>query len=211
MPPLFALLIAGCSSIGDVGGGTGGPATTGSSPSLTERMRSTLFGGTAGATPAAAAAPSEETDCPVVDVRQGASTLTTYGRGGEQVATNVRYQGTIGEYARECSFAGGMLTMKVGVQGRLIMGPAGDIGSLDVPLRIALVQEGANPKTLWTKLYRVPVSIAPGQSNVPFVHVENGISVPKPSPPELESYVLYVGFDQQALGEKPQRAQRRRR
>jgi hypothetical protein len=98
--------------------------------------------------------------------------------------------------------------MKVGVQGRVIVGPVGEAGTLDVPLRLALVQEGASPKTIWTKLYRVPVSIAGGQPNVPFVHVED-ISVPKPSAADLQAYVVYAGFDQQATPERPQRPRAR--
>src|SRR5690606_5539948 len=130
---------------------------------------------------------------------------------GEPVATNVRYQATIGEYARECHFAGATLTMKVGVQGRIILGPVGEPGTMDVPLRIALVQEGPEPKTVWTKLYRLPVTVPPGDPNVPFIQVEENLSVPKPSPSDLASYIVYVGFDQQALNERPARRQRRSR
>jgi hypothetical protein len=80
---------------------------------------------------------------------------------------------------------------------------------VDVPLRIALVQEGPDPKTIWTKLYKLPVAVPAGQTNVPFVQVEENLSVPKPSASDLARYVVYVGFDQQALTEKPARRQRR--
>jgi hypothetical protein len=132
---------------------------------------------------------------------------------GDQTATNVRYQGTISDYARECRLAGPTLNMKVGIRGRLVLGPAGGQGTLDVPLRIALVQEGAAPKTIWTKLYKVTVVVPPDQTNVPFSYVEDSISVPKPSAADVASYVVYVGFDQQAMSERsrPQRAPRQSR
>lgn len=186
----LGLALAGCAS------SPSGVAAT--SPSLSERMATSIFGSSAPAP--AAAAKVEDIDCPVVDVRSGASTITIYGS-GEPVATNVRYQATIGEYARECSLAGGNLSIKVGVQGRIILGPVGHVNSLDVPLRIALVEEGPAPKTHWTKLYRLPVTIPPGDTNVPFVHVEPNLSVPRPPAGNLARYVIYVGFDKQALGD----------
>ena len=139
--------------------------------------------------------------CPVVDIRSGASTLTVYGA-GEQVATNVRYQGTIAQTARECAALGATMAVKVGMQGRIILGPLGGPGQLDVPIRLAVVHEGPEPKTIWTKLYRVPVTIPAGQGNVPFVHVEQDITFPLPKAADLEMYVLYVGFDQLGLKEQ---------
>ena len=88
--------------------------------------------------------------------------------------------------------------MRVGVQGRVVLGPAGTSGTLELPLRYAVVQEGGEPKTLYTKLYRVPVGIGEGQPNVAFTHIEEAISVPMPSAAVFDSYVIYVGFD--ALG-----------
>jgi hypothetical protein len=201
----LALTAAGCSSLG--GAATPAADATGSSRSFSDRMKDTLFGGPAPNTPPPSAGASTDIDCPVVDVRQGASTLAVYGA-GEQAATNIRYQGTIGEYARECAVVGSNLNIKVGVQGRVILGPLGQPGTLDVPMRIALVQEGAAPKTIWTRLYKVPVTVPAGDSNVPFVQVEENLTVPKPSASDLASYVVYVGFDQKALNERPQRQRR---
>jgi hypothetical protein len=203
LPGLLVLVLglaaAACSSIGGSSGGTGGTTFSG------------IFGSSsAPASTTASTNPDDEATCPIVDVRQGASTITIHGQ-GDQVATNVRFQATIGELARECAFAGASMTMKVGVQGRIIVGPLGGEGQFDVPLRLALVQEGPNPKTIWTKLYRLPVAVPQGQTNVPFLHVEQDLTVPKPSPADLENYIVYAGFDQQALTERPQRRSPARR
>ena len=66
----------------------------------------------------------------------------------EPAALDMRYQGTIIRTARECHVNAGVMTMKVGVEGRIITGPAGGPGTVDVPLRIAVVKEGVNPKTV---------------------------------------------------------------
>jgi hypothetical protein len=144
---------------------------------------------------AAAAKPAASDDCPTIDIRPGASTYAVGASGADPTATTLRFQATVARTARECTVLAGNMTVKVGVQGRVILGPAGGPGPIEVPIRLALVQEGVEPKTIWTKGYRVPVSIPPGQSNVPFVHIEEDISFPLPKPAELAAYVIYVGFD----------------
>ncbi len=79
---------------------------------------------------------------------------------------NLRYQAGLGQTARECKLNGQTLTMRVGIQGRIILGPAGGAGQIDLPIRLAVVHEGPEPKTITTKLNRVPVTIPEGDSNV---------------------------------------------
>jgi hypothetical protein len=140
--------------------------------------------------------------CPSVDVRPGTSSLAFNAPGG-QGAMGLRYQATLGQTARECHAMAGNLNMKVGVQGRIILGPAGGPGTIEVPLRLALVEEGPSPKTHWTKLYRIPVSIGEGVPNVAFTHVEEDLTVPMPVGNTIESYVVYIGFDALSLKEQP--------
>ena len=153
---------------------------------------------------AAAAQAMASDDCPTVDIRSGASTYAIGPPGADPTATTLRYQATLARTARECSVLAGTMTVKVGVQGRVILGPAGGPGQIEVPIRLALVQEGVEPKTIWTKAYRVPVTIPPGQANVPFVQIEEDISFPLPKPAELSAYVIYVGFDP-ALVKEPEK------
>jgi hypothetical protein len=195
--PLITVSVSG--GIAGIAAITPATAQPAESPSFTERMKN-LFLGTPSTPKQQANAPRDEPECPVVDVRSGASTLTVHGP-GETVATNVRYQATIAQTARECAVLGATMTIKVGLQGRIILGPLGGPGKLDVPVRMALVHEGPQPKTLWTKLYQIPVAIPAGQTNVPFVHVEQDLTVPVPKDADLESYIVYVGFDQMGAKE----------
>ena len=95
------------------------------------------------------------------------------------------------------------MTVKVGVQGRVIIGPAGGPGQIEIPLRYALVQEGPEPKTIMTKLYRFPVTIGDGQTSAPFLQIEEDLAFTVPRRDELENYVVYVGFDPGAAKEQP--------
>ena len=133
-----------------------------------------------------------------MNVRTGASTLMIGSKPGEgePSALDLRYQATILRTARECRVNAGVMTMKIGVEGRVITGPAGGPGTVDVPLRIAVVHEGVNPKTIISKFARVPVDIAGAVDRVPFTHIDPEVSFPLPQPlAEIDSYVVYVGFD----------------
>ena len=110
---------------------------------------------------------------------------------------SVKYQGSFVREARECSVAEGNVVMKIGVQGRIILGPAGGPGHLDVPLRIAVVQEtpgGTKPVT--TKFVRIPVEIGNNPDGTIFTHIEEAMSFPLPTPMSaLDDYIVYIGFD----------------
>jgi hypothetical protein len=137
-------------------------------------------------------------DCPSVEIRSGASTLTlTSGKPDENGAIALRYQGTIIRSARECSLNAGIVGVKLGIEGRIVVGPAGGPGQVDVPIRAAVVQEGPNPKTITTKLYRTVVVIPPDQGNSNFTYVAEDLSFPMPRGAEIDKYVIYIGFDPQ--------------
>ena len=214
-----AFLASGCSSSGLLGASQAQPppepaasANTPKPSSFRERMAA-LFSGRAAPPPnpaeAAAAQPAASDDCPTIDIRSGASTYAVGASGADPTATTLRFQATVARTARECTVLAGNMTVKVGVQGRVILGPAGGPGPIEVPIRLALVQEGVEPKTIWTKAYRVPVTIPPGQSNVPFVHIEEDISFPLPKPAELAAYVIYVGFDPTLVKEPEKRPEKK--
>ena len=201
---LLAIGGAGCAS-SVLDSSAQAPSITGTASSFRERM-SALFFGPSGPAPEQGPNVDPNDDCPVVDIRQGASTMQFTVPGQEPAATNLRYQVSIARTARECAVRAPSRTVKVGVLGRVILGPAGGPGRIDVPLRIALVREGPEPKTIWTKLYTFPVSIPDGQANVPFMHVEEDITFPIPRRDELDAYVVYVGFDPAAKPEQPRRS-----
>jgi hypothetical protein len=139
-----------------------------------------------------------DVECPTVDVRTGAATLAIGSKPGEgePSALDLRYQGTIVRTARECRVSAGIMTMKVGIEGRVITGPAGGPGTVDIPLRIAVVHEGVNPKTITSKFARIQVAIASTADRAPFTHVDPDVSFPMPTrAADIDAYVVYVGFD----------------
>jgi hypothetical protein len=193
---LLTAVLPACSGTDRLFGSGAEPETTAStSPSLADRM-SNLFGSTRkAAAEGGGPVSSDDIDCPNVDIRPGSSTLAIAAKGADSSAMDLRYQATIGRTARECALLGATITIKVGVQGRVVIGPNGGPGQVDIPLRYALVHEGPEPKTILTKLHRFPVTIGQGQTGVGFTHIEEDLTIPVPDPIALQSYVVYVGFD----------------
>jgi hypothetical protein len=191
------LLAGGCSSSSTV--------ESTDSPTFSSRMSSFFSSApkdgmtrTATGEPAAA-----DIECPGVDIRPGASTLAIAAKSNQPTQADLRYQLSFGQTARECLVQPGTMTIKVGVQGRIILGPAGGPGEVEVPLRYAVVREGPEPRTIVTRFKRVQVAVGPNETNLPFTDVEDGLTFPMPSLPDLEAYVVYVGFDH--IGEKPEK------
>lgn len=203
-----ALALGGCSS--------DSASSAGGSSSFAELFKSSPGAFPQSGTPAATQTAAAKTpafdpaNCPPVDVRAGTSTLTINASSRDPATAGLRYQGSIVETARECSVAGNALTIKVGVQGRIILGPAGGPGQIEVPLRLALVQEGPNPKTIWTRFYSIPVTIPDATPHVAFTHIEEDLTVPRPDAEALAAYVVYVGFDTLAAQQQQKRRPGRR-
>ena len=205
----FATLIALCLFAAGCSGDPFGRSTSGgtsSSSSFGDRF-SNLFRSQPAAqdksttAPAAPITPPLDFDCPSMAIRQGASTFAVTASGAESAAMSMRYQATFGQLARECQLIGTTtLKMRVGVEGRIIVGPAGAVGPVELPLRLAVVMEGPEPKVITTKLIWVSVVIPPEETNVSFSQIDDDLSFPMPlQRDELENYVVYVGFDAAAV------------
>ena len=92
----FALLAGGCSSGGGFfGAPSGPPADAASSPTGgTGDKIANFFSGSSAKAPQAVANAQADVNCPRVDVRQGASTLTIGPTADTKAAMSVKYQGT---------------------------------------------------------------------------------------------------------------------
>jgi hypothetical protein len=182
-------------------------AAPASAQSLGDRFKS-LFGGKSDEPAANAPPPSSETQnetdltCPPVSIRAGASTYAVAAAGKQPIGNDLRFQATITRTARECSINGGEITARIGIQGRVIAGPAGAPSSVQVPLRVAVVQGGVTEKTIATKAYQTTVNMTEAGSE-PFTLVADDLVYPAPSGAVADNYIFYIGFDPQALKPEP--------
>jgi hypothetical protein len=147
--------------------------------------------------------PADDLTCPPVSVRPGAATYAVGVRGAGATGSDVRYQASVTRTARDCTLSGGQVRARVGIEGRIIVGPAGAPPNTEIPLRIALIQESVPPKTIFTSAYRTNVTIGPQDQNAEFSLVAEDILYPPPQGDAGDKYVFYVGFDPSAA--KPER------
>ena len=201
-PPRIAISVAISFAIG-----CGIIASPASAQSITDRFKS-LFGGKSDEAPAEGAAPRKadeppsDLSCPPVSIRAGASTYQVAAPGKQPVGSDLRFQATITRTARDCNYNSGEITARIGIQGRVIAGPAGAPASVEVPIRVAVVQSGVQEKTIATKAYHTTVTMDESGS-VPFTLVAEGLIYPAPSGAVGDTYVFYIGFDPQALKSDP--------
>lgn len=175
-----AVLLAGCSMGGLFGGGN---AT----------QQQTLQNATA--TPAAVAQaqtnalPAIATECPPIRVRAGSEAMFYYGGGRVGDARALQYQGVIDESSRNCVVSNGLITVNMGVVGRVLLGPQGNQTSVNAPLRFAVERDG---QAVFSEKYTVPVAITPPARSAEFVKVIENVAIPYLGGEEI---TIWVGFD----------------
>lgn len=179
-----------------------------SAQSFTDKLKG-LFGGGSSKSddqqqpPPVSSEPQPDMDCPQVAIRAGASTYAVAAPGKQAIGNDVRFQATITKMARDCTQANGEITARIGIQGRVIVGPSGAPPSVEVPIRVAVVQGGVGEKVIATKAYRTTVNMGEDES-VPFSFVADDLVYPMPPASAADSYIFYVGFDPQlVVPEKP--------
>jgi hypothetical protein len=190
---IFAgVIVASCATVESPLGPIGNASAPGT-PGATKSGGVVTFGDSEGQVMATAqSSGSSDVDCPSVTVRSGAAAWQIPAGSGPN---SVRYQGSLGQLARECAVLGETMTIRVGVEGRILVGPQGSAGNVNVPLRIALVAEGPTPRPIWSKFYSVPVSVPPNASQAIFSQVEDDLTFPLPANKRIDNYIVYVGFD----------------
>jgi hypothetical protein len=181
---LSSALLAGCSSVG--------LDTAGSSVSDTMGNLLAYNRPTAPPLPPQKPGPVAEVDCPQIEVQDGTAELRSYAGGNSNA--DVSYQYSLGDTARECSVVGNQIAIKVGIAGRVLIGPKGSPGSFSAPVRVAIRHESEG-KAILSKLYKVPVTVPAGATEAPFSLVTEALMVPMVPVRADEDYTILVGFD----------------
>lgn len=175
---LLAVALAGC-SMGNMFGGGG---STGAQ----------LANATANPAQIAQAAPNAlpaiATECPAIKVRPGSETLFSYaGRTGNPA--DLSWQAVLEKQSRNCVVSNGLITVKMGVVGRVILGPKGNVSSVNMPIRFAVERNGA---AIFSEKYSIPVAITPPNQSEEFVKVVENVQIPYVGGEDL---IIWVGFD----------------
>jgi hypothetical protein len=123
--------------------------------------------------PPVLAVPDEEVVCPPVSIEAGGAAIRLQSGGSSE---GVRSQVSITDVARECAAGpGGSVIVRVGAEGRSLIGPAGSPGAHFATMRITVRRGDA---VVASRTARVGANVPAGQGQAPWVHVEQGISIP---------------------------------
>ncbi|KRE24000.1 hypothetical protein ASE66_01670 [Bosea sp. Root483D1] len=192
LPAGLALALAGC--------GSSGSSSTGE-PSTTQKLGNILMFQSS-TPPAPNQLPTDDEVnfiCPQVVISDGGAAIRA--QSGPD-SGSLRSQVSINTVARECTQATkeGGFNLKVGIEGRILIGPAGSPGNYGATLYTQVMR---NNQVIARRSARVGGAIPSGQTGADFSHVESNIVVP-PGSGEVE---IVVGLN--PGGGEPARRKRR--
>lgn len=195
------LSLAGCSS--DTGSLQPGN-------SASDKLANLLAFNTTNPPPVEQRAEVIKVDCPTVEVQDGTAAARYYA--GARTNDRVRYQFSVNDVARECTVANGKISIKVGVAGRALLGPAGSPGSYSAPVRIAIRKDSTvgGGGALVSKVYTASATLTADGSDSAFSVVSEPFEVPFLREQADQDYTILVGFDTGAKVATSVRHKRRR-
>jgi hypothetical protein len=196
---ILASALSGClGTLGESsgGGGSGG----GSAGSLGDSLRIAVLGNPQNNPTEFPTGPQREYTCPSVDIMDGAAAH----RIGS--ASGVTHQASLTDVARECVISGNQVAMKIGVEGRMLLGANGKPGTYSVPVRIAIKR---GDTVVVSRASRVSVTVPAGEASATFTHVEENLVMPVSDRDISDEYDVFVGFDASGGAADPRKGRRR--
>ncbi len=128
--------------------------------------------------------------CPRITLQEGTAILETYTSGNDGVAEELVSQASITDVTRSCRYRNGQLFMQVAAAGRVVNGPKGAGGALNLPIRVAIKDGEGLP---YSQLGRIDVQIVPGAGATQFIYKDEQIVLAEPQAQTLQ---VLVGFDE---------------
>jgi hypothetical protein len=140
----------------------------------------------------ASATASLGTQCPEFVVWPNDQLLTVYadGRDGDSLA--VIHRGEITQTARECSIDPGQVTVKFGFSGRVLLGPKGMPGPINLPVNVYVTD--ANREKIQTEQVAVQTEITTDKP-IGYFSAVRTVSFAIPEGARPADYKLFVGFE----------------
>ncbi|MCJ2031236.1 hypothetical protein MKK50_17870 [Methylobacterium sp. J-043] len=165
-----------------------------------------MFGGREGEAPAVTAPRAQDPGdvyCPPVFVPDGGAAIQAFaGAAGDN--RRLRHQVVLGRLSRECKARpDGSVAVRVGVELRALLGPAGAAGRFDVPVTIGVKY---NEQPVMMRSHRVAVVVPAGAVQGEATVIENDLTVPADKATGYDIEVTLAG-----ASARPKPAARRRK
>jgi hypothetical protein len=135
--------------------------------------------------------------CPRFQVwsREGHVTIYEQGRAGD--ALSVMHRGEITKTARECVVEKGRMYIKYGFSGRILLGPKGKTGQVELPVTV-FVTDGKRERVV-TEPLKVVVSMVLDKP-IGYFSAVREVTIPIPEGARAGEFEIFVGFDRNAPG-----------
>ena len=140
---------------------------------------------------------TNRTGCPKFRVWDAGRHLTLYVPGQTGDPKAIYHQASILKTARECHPGAGGISVKLGIAGRLLLGPKGRPAKIRLPLRVHLFDNKS--QKVKTRKYTLFVKLSGGRTAGQFSVVERFAFTPRPGTSPA-AYRIYVEFDKSTPG-----------
>ena len=135
--------------------------------------------------------------CPKFEIWRQDQTFTVYEQGREGDGLAIVHRGEITKTARECQIEPGRLTIKYGFSGRVLLGPRGVAGTLDLPVSVYVTNP--NREKIQSDSIRISVTVPPNKPIAYFSSVKT-LSFTIPEGVRPVDYRIYVAFERKPTG-----------
>lgn len=112
--------------------------------------------------------------CPQIVIRDEGAIYKTYAGGAKDDPAQLAYQASLVQGTRQCTTDGTALNMTVVVQGRLVAGPMGSSGSVNLPIKVS-VMDGET--VLYSDTTNYQASLPAGEGSGQFLYTDNKVHV----------------------------------
>lgn len=126
--------------------------------------------------------------CPRITLLEGTAFLRTYTAGNDGNPDEVVHQAVISDVTRTCRYRDGQLYMTVAAAGRVVNGPKGSPGSINLPVRVAV---RAGEDLPYSQLGRLDIAMGGGATQ--FIYRDDQVVLPEP---QIRNLQVLVGFDE---------------
>ncbi|MEO3386092.1 hypothetical protein [Mesorhizobium sp. CAU 1741] len=165
--------LAGCQSGDSIGAlripGTGGPAQA---PAADESITVEELTGY----------------CPTVTLADTESVYDSFARGGDGDASKLLFRASLTDATRACRFST-QLGMTIALAGRVVPGPAGSTGPVQLPVRITIYRD---TEVIFEQKYDHVVNVADTIGATQFVVTDENITIPLPTAHNIR---IFASFD----------------
>jgi hypothetical protein len=135
--------------------------------------------------------------CPPLQVEGGHRDLTIYEGNRVGAAAAVLHRGEITKTARECQLSGGMVQVKYGLAGRVLLGPKGKPGTITFPVMMQVFDKAKGK--LKSEPFTVSVTITK-ENPISYFSVVRDVTIPVKEGAVPQDYSISIAFEKTKPG-----------